>query len=181
MPRRAADVHLLLITRRSEVQILPAQPIRRRPHRAAFVVSGVGFLTGPVTRAYSASRGAARTPAFRMASDSARSGVARASCSVPDRSPSMAAASARPMALPCLSDSRPGEHRAGLICVLSTGMSAWLPHADHDLAFCSPSFDVRQCFVGRLKRKDRVHDRANVPVVEQRCNFAQLVAICPHE
>ena len=44
---------------------------------------------------YFASRIAARTPASRMASDSARSGVARASCSVPARSPKSAAASGR--------------------------------------------------------------------------------------
>jgi hypothetical protein len=64
-------------------------------------------VTQPIPRPrwYLASRIAARTPASRMASDSTRSGVARASCSLPARSPKKAAASARPTALPCRDES----------------------------------------------------------------------------
>ena len=78
---------------------------------------------------YFASRIAARTPASSMALDSARSGVARASWSVPARSPKKAAASDRPTALPCRMTTRlqahQGSARCGLRrCVASRGGAA---------------------------------------------------------
>jgi hypothetical protein len=60
---------------------------------------------GPSSSRYFASWSAARIPASRSAVDSARSGVVRASCSVPARRPKKAPASARVTFLPFRFDS----------------------------------------------------------------------------
>ena len=54
-------------------------------------------------------------------------------------------------------------------------------HLDHDLAFCSSSFDVGQRFIRRLEWKDLVHHRTNVSSVDQGGNLPELIAACLHE
>ncbi len=52
---------------------------------------------------------------------------------------------------------------------------------DDDFAFCASFFDVSQSLVGRFEWKDPIHNRANDSGIDERRDFAQLIAVRSHE
>ncbi len=67
-------------------------------------------------------------------------------------------------------------------CRRTAQASTGLPgHLDDDLAFRTSCFDVSQGRVGRFKRKDPIHDRADASGIDERADLVQLFAVGFHE
>jgi hypothetical protein len=60
-------------------------------------------------------------------------------------------------------------------------LHAILTHLDHDLASCTPRFEVSQGFVGSFEREYPIHDLPDDARFNEGCDFAQLLAVRSHE